>query len=119
MTQVNIAEDCGNSPKNMFIQKLTIAFAKADAKFILSSVTEDIHWHIVGQKTIEGKTEFAKALEQRAKDKALELSIRHVMTHGKAGAVNGVLKFKSGSSPRVFYRVGFQRGKSTRSPGNM
>lgn len=42
MTKVITSEDCGNSPKNIFLEKLTIAFAKNDFKFILNSVTDDI-----------------------------------------------------------------------------
>ena len=47
MTRVIVSEDCGNSPKNLFLQNLTIAFAKHDSKFILDSVTDDIRWNIL------------------------------------------------------------------------
>jgi hypothetical protein len=94
MTKVIIGEDCGNSPKNIFVQELTIAFAKGDSKSILSNVTDDMRWNIVGDKVIEGKSDFAQALEQMKKDKVDELSIHHIATHGKAGAVDGRMKFK-------------------------
>jgi hypothetical protein len=96
MTRVIISEDCSNSPKNIFAQNLTIAFAKNDAKFILGSVTDDICWNIIGENTIQGKDDLSKALERMDKNKAMELTINHVMTHGKAGAVNGTLKLKNG-----------------------
>src|SRR5260221_12939996 len=93
MTKINIAEDCGNSPKNILLQKLTIAFAKVEAQVILDSVTEDMRWNLVGSPLVQGKAEFAKVLARM--NIAAELTISHVMTHGKAGAVNGTLKMKS------------------------
>jgi hypothetical protein len=104
MTKVIIGEDCGNSPKNIFVQELTIAFAKGDSKFILSKVTDDVRWNIVGDRVIEGKEDLAEALEKSKKKKVAQLNIRHIATHGKAGAVDGTLKFKPGKN-RAFCDV--------------
>jgi hypothetical protein len=98
MTKVIVSADCGNSPKNIFLEKLTIAFAKGDTKFILGSVTDDVRWHVVGDTLIQGKDNFAKALERMKKDQAVELIMHHIATHGKAGAVNGLLKLRNGTS---------------------
>ena len=98
MTKIIIGEDCGNSPKNLFVQKLTIAFAKVDSKYMLSNVTDDIRWNIVGDQLIHGKENFAKVLEQTISDKAAELTIHHVSAHGKSGAVNGTKKWKNGKT---------------------
>jgi hypothetical protein len=87
MTEVIIGEDCGNSPKNIFIQELTIAFAKGDTRVILGKVTEDVRWNIVGDTLIEGKANLAGVLKNL--DKAETLTIHHIATHGKTGAVNG------------------------------
>lgn len=92
MTKIITSEDCGNSPKNIFVQALTVAFAKADVKFIQKSVTEDVRWALIGSKAIEGKDALLQAVEQAAK--VGELTVQHVMTHGKAGAVNGKMKLK-------------------------
>lgn len=98
MTRVITSEDCGNSPKNIFVQDLTIAFAKRNSKFILGNVTDDIRWNIVGNKLIQGKDNFAEALEQKKNEKVEELTMQHVATHGKAGAVNGTTKSKNGKT---------------------
>jgi limonene-1,2-epoxide hydrolase len=98
MTKIIIGEDCGNSPKNIFLQKFTIAFAQGDAKFILGSVTDDIRWNMVGEQLIQGKDNFTKALEQMKNDKAVELTIHHIATHGKSGAANGTTKLKNGKT---------------------
>jgi hypothetical protein len=96
MTTVIISADCGNSPKNKLLEKLTIAFAEGDAEFIRANVTDDIRWNIIGEKVIQGKADFAAALAQAKEQPVLQLTIQHVVSHGKAGAVNGVAIFEDG-----------------------
>jgi hypothetical protein len=98
MRKVIIGEDCGNAPKNICLQKLTIAFANVDSKYIVSNVTDNFRWKIVREKLIRGKEHLARALEQAKSDKAAELTIHHVSTHGKSGAVNGTKKWKNGKT---------------------
>jgi len=111
MTRVIISEDCGNSPKNIFVQELTIALAKGDLKFALNSVTDDIRWNIVGDKAIQGKDRFAEALEAKKNDKAVELNIHHIATHGKTGAVDGRIKFKNKKSNAFCHVYEFSNAK--------
>ena len=113
MTKVITSEDCGNSPKNIFIQDLTIAFAKDDFKFILDNVTNDIRWNIVSDTLIQGKDNFAKALEKMKSDKAVQLTLHHVATHGKAGAVNGTRKMKNGKTNAFCNVYEFSNTKGT------
>ena len=96
MTRVIVAEDCGNSPKNLFLQECTIALVKGDARFILSRVTDDTCWDIVEQDLIEGKDQLARALGRLKNRPEAELTIEHVATHGKAGAVNGTTRLQNG-----------------------
>ena len=96
MTTVITSADCGNSPKNKLLEKLAIAFAEGDAGFILANVTDDIRWNILGEKLIQGRHDFAGALAQIKDDLVLQLTIQHVVSHGKAGAVDGVAIFEDG-----------------------
>ena len=96
MTKIIVSEDCGNSPKIIFIEKFTAAFAKRDAKFILGNVTDDIRWNIVGDTLIEGKDNFAAILAQMKNENLLELTVRHIATHGKVGAVDGTFILEDG-----------------------
>lgn len=114
MTRVIISEDCGNSPKNLFLEELTVAFAKGNSEFILGNVTEDIRWNVVGEKLIQGRDNFAAALKRMKDDKAMELAIRHVATHGKTGAVDGIIKLQSGKT-RAFCDVYEFRGAKATS----
>jgi hypothetical protein len=104
MTRVITSEDCGNSPKNIFVQDLTIALAKRDSKFILGNVTDDVRWNIIGNTSVQGKDNFAEALEGIKNDKVLQLTVQHVATHGKSGFVNGTTKLKNGKT-RTFCDV--------------
>ncbi len=111
MTKVITSEDCGNSPKNIFVQELTIALAKGDLKFVSTSVADDIRWEIIGKTPIEGRDDLAAELERSAQVKSTELVIEHVLTHGKAGAVNGTLKLKSGKTVAFCHVYEFTNAK--------
>jgi hypothetical protein len=104
MTKIIVSEDCGNSPKNIFLEKLTAAFAKRDIKYILGNVTDDIRWNIVGDTLIESKDNLAEALERMKNEQVAELTIRHITTHGKVGAVDGTLVLEDGKT-RAFCDV--------------
>lgn len=113
MTRVITSEDCGNSPKNIFVQDLTIALAKGDSKFVLDNVTDDIRWNRIGDELIDGKNNFAEALKKSKDNKTAQLTIHHVATHGKAGAVNGTSKLKNGKTHAFCDVYEFSNAKGT------
>lgn len=111
MTMVNIREDCGNSPKNILVQDLTIALAKGNIAFILSSVTDDVEWNIPGDSCTRGKAHLAEALGRLPK--VAEITIQHVATHGKAGAVNGTQTLTNGRTQAFCHVYEFGNTKGT------
>ncbi len=113
MTRVIIGEDCGNSPKNIFVQDLTVAFVKGDSRYLLKNVTDDVRWDILGEQIIQGKDGIAKVLEERKNNKAAELTIHHITTHGKAGAADGRIKFKNGKTHAFCNIYEFSNAKGT------
>lgn len=96
MVKITVSDDCGNSPKKLLLKDLNVAFAKGDIEFIRESVSDDISWNIVGDKQIQGKSDFDKALEQMQSSEAVELIIGKIITHGKEGAVSGEIKTADG-----------------------
>lgn len=96
MTRIIKSEDCGNSPKNIFLQELIIALARGNSKFIMESITGDIQWNIIGDRVIHGKENLAQAL--KTSEQVKELTIHHITSHGKAGAVNGTQKYRNGKT---------------------
>jgi len=96
MTRVNLSEDCGNSPKNLLIQTLTVALAKRESGTILELVSEPFVWDFVGQRRVEGIEALAAALEALKQEPVEELTLRRVLTHGLAGAADGLLHMAGG-----------------------
>ncbi|MBD1426674.1 nuclear transport factor 2 family protein [Sphingobacterium arenae] len=96
MLKIKVKADCGNSPKREFLKDFNIAFGKGDAKFIIAQVTDEIVWEMIGEQTIEGKDSFSKAINEMKKKEVAEISIEKVVTHGKEGAVNGIMRMKDG-----------------------
>jgi len=95
MIRITVSKDCGNSPKNIFLQKMTIASAGGEVDFLRASVTEDIRWNTLGGRLVQGKQAFVQAISRRYED-SHELIILHVMTHGKAGAVDSRVSLNNG-----------------------
>jgi hypothetical protein len=95
MTRVITSPDCGNSPKNKLLQDLTIALARQDLRVLRQAVSDDVVWNIVGSGQHAGKADVAAAVQ--AQPKPTLLTVHHVAQHGKAGAVNGTLKYKGGA----------------------
>jgi len=79
-----------------FLKQYNIAFAEGNLTFLIDSVSDDIVWNIIGDQQIEGKVNFAKALEEMKSVKASELIIDQILSHGKEGAANGMMKMQNG-----------------------
>ena len=77
--------------KGQFLQALQEAFANSDTDFITEHITNDIQWVIVGDRSIQGKEAFIEALEEMKSDVPMELSIDHIITHGRMASVNGTM----------------------------
>lgn len=113
MTLVIASEDCGNSPKNHLLQNLTIALARRDIDHTLTVVAEDIEWEVIGEKLIQGRSSLAKKLDELRNDPVSELEIFHVVSHGKAGAVDGATRMSNGTNYRFCHVYEFPAAKGT------
>jgi hypothetical protein len=94
--KISIPKDFGNSPRKLFLKDFNVAFAKANAKFLLAHVTDDLNWNIIGDKTIKGKSDFQKVLKDMSEQKAKALEIHKIITHGADASVNGVVTLANG-----------------------
>lgn len=117
MTKITTRPNCGNSPKQEFLKDINIAFAQGHSDFLIESVTDDIIWNIVGDKTIEGKAHFAEELKTMKETKPKELVLERIITHGKEGAVSGILKMENGNSYAFsdFYEFSSAKGHKIKS----
>ena len=98
MTKIVSSPNCGNSPKMEFLKGLNIAFANGNSEFVIESVTDDIVWDIIGDRKIEGKEKYVEELEKMKSQQATELIIHQILSHGKEGAANGIMKMKDGKT---------------------
>ncbi|RXG32423.1 nuclear transport factor 2 family protein [Leeuwenhoekiella marinoflava] len=96
MTKIISSPNCGNSPKMEFLKEFNIAFARGNVEFITESVTDNIVWNIIGDKTIEGKEKFTEELEKMKSRKVSKLVLEQILSHGKEGASNGIMKMQDG-----------------------
>ncbi|MEQ8218616.1 MAG: nuclear transport factor 2 family protein [Arenibacter sp.] len=113
MTKITIKTDCGHSPKKEFLKDFNAAFGKGNTEFLTANVTDDIVWTMVGNKVVEGKEAFAKAIQKMADYKVSECVIEKIVTHGKEGAVNGVMKMDDGKEYAFSDFYEFKNTKST------
>jgi len=113
MTKIISSSNCGNSPKMKFIKEFNIAFAKGNLEFLMENVTDDIVWNIIGNKKIEGKEKFTEELKKMKSEKVIELIIEQILSHGKEGASNGIMKMKNGKKYAFSDFYVFKSTKST------
>ena len=96
--KLHISPDCGNSPKKKLIRDLTVFFASYAIPEAMEHLDDDIKWTLVGDEPIEGKANFEAELLSMSDNKAVELYIFQIITHGKEAAVHGEMKLKDGES---------------------
>lgn len=95
--KVIVPQNCGNSPKINFIKELNISMAKRNLQFLYDHITDDIKWSILGVQKLIGKNKVIKLMEELRDLSILELNLQTIITHGTAGAVNGVVILRDSS----------------------
>ncbi len=97
MLKITVQADCDNAPKKL-LRDLNIAFVRADVEGILDIFSDDMCWQIIGQAELRGKAAAREALEAMKNAAATELVIHSIITDGREGAVNGVIRTGAGKS---------------------
>lgn len=108
MTIINGSKDCGNSPKNSFVEK--IALALTTGRVEESAFSEDVVWEARSGETVEGRNALFQALANQPKPDAV--TIDHAISHGKTGAANGRLMFANGDIHRFCHVLEFTSVKA-------
>ncbi|MEH7884231.1 hypothetical protein V7654_07880 [Bacillus sp. JJ1609] len=96
--KVNSPKDCGNAPKKLQLQELTIAFASLEIDAIKVNISDDIVWEIVGEKPLQGKDSFLRKLKEMAHRQVTEIHISNIITHGSTSSINGKMIMNDESS---------------------
>ena len=95
--KVILNTECGNAPKKELIKDLTIYFASYDIHKVTEYLSDDVSWTLVGDEPIAGKEHFVAALHEMSHNKAVELTINSIITHGKEAAINGEMIMEDGN----------------------
>jgi hypothetical protein len=101
MTRVKRSSDCGNSPKNEFAQEVAIAIEARDAASLTSALAEDATCCVPSGEILE-RDAFVASFTDAPTPTSIEID--RVVTHGRAGAVDGVSHFGK-TEPRRFCHV--------------
>lgn len=86
-----------------FLQKFNQAFVQYDINFIIDSTTSDIVWIMVGDKTIRGKEDLAKSMNEMQGSSDLEIQIDSTIISGNQAAVDGSMSMKDKDGNRKTY----------------
>lgn len=98
MTEIRHTKEYDKSQKNLLLVELIVATAHADVPRIEDLVANDVRWLPVGSEPILGSEAVCKAATRYGT--ATALTIDSVVSHGRTGAVNGVVEF--GRKRRAF-----------------
>ncbi len=111
--EIRRSPNCGNAPKNLFVEELAVAISTQDLEGVSSSISDQVQWRVVGRFTVRGRQAFIKALPEICPRKAKALQIHRVVSHGRAGAVNGELELNSGEVVEFCHVFEFTNTKGT------
>lgn len=107
MAQVHGSKDCGNSPKNKFVQDVAVALECGEA--IPGAFSEIVIWEIASMQPISGKDTVFK--EFAARPKASSIVVQHAISHGKVRAACGEATFTNGDTRRFCHVFEFTNAK--------
>ena len=96
--KLNIKADCGNSPKRELVKNLTIYFASYNLDQVKNYLEDNVTWTLVIDTPIKGMEQFIKTLEKMSHNKASELTIHSIVTHGKEAAIHGDMLMEDGNN---------------------
>ncbi|MGX1500410.1 hypothetical protein ACSSV1_005475 [Labrenzia sp. MBR-25] len=108
MTQVHGSKDCGNSPKNKFVQDVAVSLECGDA--VPSAFSEDVIWEHPSKGPISGRDAVFEDLGTRPKPSCVV--VQHAIAHGKVGAASGEVAFTNGDTRRFCHVFEFTNTKA-------
>ncbi len=93
---INLTSVDTHSPKKQFLQELTILFADYQIDQVKAYFADDITWTLVGDTPVYGKDAFVTELQGMAGNKATDLTIHGILTHGREAAIHGEMTMADG-----------------------
>lgn len=112
MIDSNGSKDCGNSPKNTLLEKVAVALEVGDTEFLSEYLADGAIWELSDKRVAVGK-DIGRVFNESDAE-AVFVSIDHVMSHGKVGAVNGFSQNNKGKKVDFCHVIEFSSVKFTK-----
>jgi hypothetical protein len=100
--------DCGNSPKNKFVQDCVVQLESA--RSLTKAFSDEFVW--VRQNGVLLESRQAADSILRKMHKPIKVVVEHAIAHGKVGAGNGTATFADGSHRRFCHVLEFATAKA-------
>jgi hypothetical protein len=108
MPKVLGSKDCGNSPKNRFVQDVAVALESGKAE--PENFSLEVTWDQLSAEQIMGRPAVLKKLAARVEPATIV--IEHAISHGKVGAANGEVILGNGHRRRFSHVLEFTNHKA-------
>ncbi|SMY06114.1 hypothetical protein [Flavimaricola marinus] len=108
MTEIKGSSDCGNSPKNSFVQHIAISL-ETNA-ITPSDVSDEVVWHGMTTEPLRGRSAIDRELEGRPQPTLIV--VEHAISHGKVGAASGMATYENGRDRRFSHFFEFTNAKA-------
>lgn len=109
MTKIQTSKDCGNSPKNRFVQKIALALEAGEARS--EDFSEDVVWECSAEEQIIGRDALLRAIAAKVSPAAI--TVEHAISHGKVGAASGHATLGTGERRRFSHVLEFTNAKAS------
>ncbi len=114
MTTIQRSADCANSPKNAFAEDVAVVLLTGTSVTLAPSLSDDATIEVVGKAARWGQGDLRDFFETALEANPQALRIEHALTHGKVGAVNGVLTTQDGADKGFCVMLTFASTKAKR-----
>ena len=87
--RIYVEADCGNAPRKAHVRDWLVALAEGDADAVCRDLDNDVCWDVAGQQRYDGIGEVRAYVEKLTEEHIDELTICHLLSHGKQVAAEG------------------------------
>lgn len=108
MPRIAGSGDCGNSPKNKFVQDAAIEIESG--RIVPAHFSENVIWERSTEPPVRGRQALIPALATRTKPVAI--TVDHAISHGKTGAASGEVTLPNGEKRRFSHVFEFTNAKA-------
>ena len=109
MVEIIGSKDCGNSPKNNFIEKIAVGLEIGDWEFLCEALSDEAVWELTDGSVVEGDS--LRAHIKNCGKGVTFVKIEHVLSHGKSGSAAGHTHDKKGKALHFCHFIEFTTAK--------